>query len=377
LNLSNILVDFSGLTSTGKTTCQRIAASVWGNPDERSATSYIRNWDTTKVGLERTLARLNDLPCVIDDSKKADPRRVEQFIYLLVNGQGRMRGSKAGLAESFNWRTVGISSGEAPITSYAVSSGAMARVIPIKGSPFGQSDPVSRRVVDELNRQVLENYGHAGPVWVRWIIDHRPEWAVWKQRYDAVRYRFDDTFGAASRVADACALISLAGELVHEALPLSWNYSDPIGQLWETIAAEFSEIDVGVRALRDVYEFAVANPGRFYRKDKLPITDNCYGAWEYEQDGWQSLNFIPTVLRARLTELGYRFEEITQNWREKNWLVVDHENYNPRFSLGNTRTRLIAIRRSAIMEVNGEVLPLVGHETPLYDQLYGKRPWVC
>jgi putative DNA primase/helicase len=302
---------------------------------------------------------------------------VEQFIYLLVNGQGRMRGSKAGLAENFNWRTVGISSGEAPITSYAVSSGAMARVIPIKGSPFGQSDPVSRKEVDELNRQVRENYGHAGPLWVRWIVDHQPKWTEWKQRYDAVRYRFDDTFGAASRVADACALLSLAGELVHEALPLPWNYSDPIAQLWETIAAEFSEIDVGVRALRDVYEFAVANPGRFYRKDKLPITDNCYGAWEYEQDGWQSLNFIPTVLKARLTDLGYRYEEITQNWREKGWVLVDHENYNPRFSLGNTRTRLIAIRRSAIMEVNGDVLPLIGHETPLYDGLYGKRPWVC
>jgi putative DNA primase/helicase len=377
LNLSNVLVDFSGLTSTGKTTCQRVAASVWGNPDERSGTSFVRNWDTTKVGLERTLARLNDLPCVIDDSKKAEPRRVEQFIYLLVNGQWRMRGSRAGLAENFNWRTVGISSGEAPITSYAVSSGAMARVIPIKGSPFGQSDSVTRKVVDELNRQVRENHGHAGPVWMRWIIDHMPEWPSWKERYDAIRYRFDDTFGAASRLADACALISLTGELVHEALKLTWNYCDPLGQLWETIAEEFNEIDVGVRALREVYEVAVANPGRFYCKGKHPISENCYGAWDYDEQWWQSLNFIPSVLKARLNDLGYRSEEILQNWREKGWLVLDHENYNPRHTLGTARTRLISIHRTAIMGVVGDIQPLVGRETPLFEPLYGNPPLTC
>jgi hypothetical protein len=375
LNLGNILVDFSGLTSTGKTTCQRIAGSVWGNPDERSATSFIRNWDTTKVGLERTLARLNDLPCVIDDSKKADPRRVEQFIYLLVNGQGRMRGSRAGLAESFNWRTVGISSGEAPITSYAVSSGAMARVIPIKGSPFGQSDPETRKVVDELNSQVRQNHGHAGPLWIRWIIEHKPEWPWWKERYDAVRYNFDDTFGAASRLADACALISLAGDLVHEALGLTWPYSDPLRQLWETIAAEFTEIDVGIRALREVYEFAVANPGRFYCKGRHPISENCYGAWDYEDQGWQSVNFIPSVLKARLTDLGYRYEEIVQNWKEKGWLALDHRGDNPRHSLGKTRTRLISIHRTAITEVVGDEMMLVTAESPLHGSLYGNPPW--
>jgi hypothetical protein len=348
---------------------------VWGNPDERSATSFVRNWDTTKVGLERTLARLNDLPCVIDDSKKADPRRVEQFIYLLVNGQGRMRGSRAGLAENFNWRTVGISSGEAPISSYAVSSGAMARVIPIKGSPFGQSDSVTRKVVDELNRQVRENHGHAGPVWVRWIIDHSSEWPSWKERYDAIRYRFDDTFGAASRLADACALISLTGELVHEALELGWDHSDPLVACWQGIAAEFSDIDVGVRAMREIYELAVGNQGRFCRKGGLPVSENCFGAWDYDDVGWVSLNLIPSVLKARLTALGYRYEEIVQNWKEKGWLILDHHGDNPRHSLGKSRTRLISIHHAAITAVVGDEMFLMDTESPLYTSLYDNDQW--
>lgn len=133
-----------------------------------------------------------------------------------------------------------------------------------------------------------------------------------------------------------------------------WSYSDPLGQLWEAIAEEFSEIDVGVRALREVYEFAVDNPGKFYCKTRFPVTENCYGAWDYEEDGWQSLNFIPSVLKSRLTDLGYRYEETIQNWREKGWLTLDSNGYNLRYSLGTSRTRLVSIRRAAIMEVNDD-----------------------
>ena len=130
-----------------------------------------------------------------------------------------------------------------------MSSGAMARVIPIKGSPFGHSDLVTRAVVDKLNRMVRENYGHAVLSRVRWILDHISDLPSWKTRYDALRYRFDNTFGAASRVADACALISLTGELAHDALALPWRYTAPMDQLWEGIADEFSEIDVCVHEL--------------------------------------------------------------------------------------------------------------------------------
>ena len=70
-------------------------------------------------------------------------------------------------------------------------------------------------------------------------------------------------------------------------------------------------------------------------------------------------------------------ERARERWREKGWLLLDSNGYNLRYSLGTSRTRLVSIRRAAIMEVNGDVLPLVGHETPLYEALYGKDPWVC
>ena len=354
LQADNLLVDFCGLTSTGKTTCQRIAASVWGNPDERSATSFIRNWDTTKVGLERTLATLSDLPCIIDDTKTADSKSLERFIYLLVNGQGRMRGSRAGLARNVNWRTVAISSGEAALTAYALSSGAFARIVPIKNSPFGGTNDHTRQLIDVLNRSVKQHYGHAGPEFVKWLIDNLHLREEWRRRYDELRHRFTGISGSAARISDSCAVISLAGELAHQALALPWNYEDPIPLLWESIADEFVEIDVGVRALKEIFDWAATNQSHFCRKDREsePI-GGWYGYWECGNSSWDTLNIVPTILKAQLEKLGYTVKEILHNWKEKGWLVLDGKSDNPRFRLGQLRLRMISLKRGAIEEVTG------------------------
>ncbi len=355
LKTDNLLVDFCGLTSTGKTTCQRIAASVWGNPDERSSSSFIRNWDTTKVGLERTLATLNDLPCIIDDTKTADSRSLERFIYLLVNGQGRMRGSKTGLARNANWRTVAISSGEAPMTAYSISLGSMARIIPIKGAPFGGTDNGTRQLVDAVNQGVKRYYGHAGRRFVQWIIQNLDQVPQWRSRYDELRYRFADVSGAAARIGDACAVISLAGELAHEALGLPWDYADPIPSLRGSIVSEFVEIDGGIRALRDVYDWAAANQSRFCRKDvnSEPV-GGWFGHWECDTPHWKTFNIIPSVLKAQLEQRRYTYKEVMHNWREKDWLVLDGQDENPRFRLGQQRLRMVSVKRPAVAEVTGE-----------------------
>jgi putative DNA primase/helicase len=363
LKADNLLIDFCGLTSTGKTTCQRIAASVWGNPDERSATSFIKNWDTTKVGLERTLATLNDLPCIIDDTKTADSKSLERFIYLLVNGQGRMRGSRAGLARNTNWRTVGISSGEAPLTSYSLSSGAFARIVPIKNSPFGVTNDQTRQLVDKVNQEIKHHHGHAGLLFVQWIIDNLAHSDQWRRRYDELRYRFTDVSGAAARIGDSCAVISLAGELVHQALTLPWFFKDPIPYVWDTIAGEFVEIDVGIRALREIYDWAVTNQNHFCRKDREsePL-GGWYGQWECESTIWNTVNIVPTVLKVQLEKFGYTPKEVLHNWKEKGWLVLDGQEENPRCRLGQQRVRMVHLKRQAIAEATGEDIPqLVCH----------------
>ena len=67
---SNFVVETAGTTSTGKTTVQRLGASVWGCPDERAEASCLHTWDTTRVWVERVGGLLDGLPLILDDTKR-------------------------------------------------------------------------------------------------------------------------------------------------------------------------------------------------------------------------------------------------------------------------------------------------------------------
>lgn len=72
-----------------------LAASVWGNP---MIGKYIKTFNATEVGHEKTAAFLNSLPMLIDELQLArDARGKIQFnVYALAQGVGRTRGTKSG-----------------------------------------------------------------------------------------------------------------------------------------------------------------------------------------------------------------------------------------------------------------------------------------
>ena len=71
----NFAINYSGPTSKGKTTTQRVAASVWGCPDERSRSAAISTWDASRVYLERTMGVQTCMPLIVDDTKRSAAQR--------------------------------------------------------------------------------------------------------------------------------------------------------------------------------------------------------------------------------------------------------------------------------------------------------------
>lgn len=77
-----------GTSTTGKTTAQNWALSVWGKPKDLR-----HNWHGTKVGFELTAAAHSDAVLMLDEIGQADPREVGDLIYMIFNESGRMRGN--------------------------------------------------------------------------------------------------------------------------------------------------------------------------------------------------------------------------------------------------------------------------------------------
>jgi len=347
------VVDLCGKTSIGKTTVARAAASVWGVADENESNGFIRTWDTTNVGAERRAIVFNDLLCVRDETKRAKSKKaVQDLIYTVVNGVGRDRGTRQGIANAGSWRTVLISTGESALNSFGTAGGARARILQIRGKPFDTEDRTSRALVDGMNRATATHYGHAGPAFVEWLLKNQDRWQEFRDRR-AEKARAIDSIssvvsGEAARLADAAACISLAGELAHEAGIFPWEYSDPIVKIWTGIEDEVREVDVGVRALRDVHGWCVANESSFFGHHNGNTPREWFGRWD---DPSETIDVLPHKLKRFLEAEGYEYDACIQDWREKGWLAEEKGRRGRRIYLEgrNNRFSVVSIRRAGVL----------------------------
>lgn len=112
-------------SKSGKTAAIKMAISVWGDPAR-----LMGSFNATNVGLERMACILKHIPFAIDELQVLNSRKlsVENIIYSLANGFGRLRGSKDGtIQETLSWRNSVITSGEQPMTKENSNDGAMTR----------------------------------------------------------------------------------------------------------------------------------------------------------------------------------------------------------------------------------------------------------
>jgi putative DNA primase/helicase len=106
----------SGASSAGKTTCLRVAASVFGSP------SYVKTWKTTDNAVENTAFKRNDALLVLDELSEMS-RKAGDVAYMLSDGEGKDRLDKnCNARELYKWRLLFLSSGEVDLTSHLAES---------------------------------------------------------------------------------------------------------------------------------------------------------------------------------------------------------------------------------------------------------------
>jgi putative DNA primase/helicase len=375
IDCPNFAVETFDRTSTGKTSALRGAASVWGCPDEESSNTVLHTWDITRVFQERVSSIISSMPLVLDDTKRTkNPHVIEEILYSLASGHGRGRGNTKSLSQTRHWRTVLISSGEAPAASYTQAGGARTRILEIRGLPFGKDDPATGRLVMQLNSEIKTHYGHAGPRFVQWLMQHRDEWPEFKKDYQRSVREFaacvEDPGPESGRLASYAAAISLAASLTHEALDLPWELGEPISwELWQAITAEASDAAGEIRSLRDVMAWAHSNEQAFYGRERMdsdgeriPPHGGWAGRWD-KGNNWQFIGFFRPVLARVLSDLGYEPEGILGLWRERGWINTegDRKRFEKRVRIkattisgeerGGERVWLVVIPRTVLNAV--------------------------
>ena len=320
-------MDIAGITSAGKTTVLRCAASEWGNPNERLPGSAIRTWAGTQVSHQRNMVALQGIPYIVDDTKRADhPDIISKCIYDLVGGSEKQRGSLEGSQVTGQIETVKLSCGEQRLTSFAKQHGGVhARVIQMSGLPFGEQNAETAQLVDQLNSIVFENYGHAGPAFVKFLLKNRAEWSKWRSTYHMFRNGYaKDAEGdaVAIRLGEHFAVLELTANIAMQVLDFPFDYQKSVLMVWEDIRKMTSGADVALSAMQDVLSWCRSHADRFYEDGDKRIKKSPMGmAGRRHRHG--DISFYPQSLHSLLSrDLGYECQAVMETWRDRKWIVV-------------------------------------------------------
>ncbi len=365
LKSPSFVLSYAGPTTGGKTTSLRIAASVWGNPNECDpAGAALSTWNGTAVWRERAPAVIDGIPFILDDTKQVmDRADVAKTIYNVTQGRGRGRGSVRGIARQETWQTVLMMSGEQPAASFTQDGGTRARVLELWGSPFG--DQVVGEVVRGLSQAVGEHFGHAGPRFVHFLLERNQDWDFLRGAYSRCLEAFErraNGHPVAERLCAHFAAITLAAQVVCEAFALPWEFANPIHPLWSELVGEAKEADRAAAALDYMMNCAGGNHDRFWarRSERMPPHGGWWGRWDrgelpmpQRSEGestWSWIGFLPHVLDQLLSEGGFEPTSIIRTWHDRGWLRVTHEAARRQYKarLGKGTVWFVAIRRQAL-----------------------------
>lgn len=361
-NAPNAIIDWSGETSHGKTTALRVAASVWGNPDERAG-GIVHSWKATPSSIERIAGLCQHVPLFLDDTKQASsPEFVRDMIYLLAGGRGKTRATPDGMRTTAAWRMPLLSTGESAITSFSQDAGARARCLCLTGLPF--KDGARGEQVWRLTETVAAHHGHAGRELVTTLAARRATWRDIQQAYDSDREAWAARAqgGPAARAAATLALIETGARAAHEILGLpepDGGRAAVLAYAWEAATRGILDTDRPLAALEAVYRWAVAHSSEFWGRHEMlgrgPLATprqpgkGWAGAWG-DSSTWPDLAFVPEVLDRVLRFHGHEPSGIIEAWLGRGWLARDGRHKTRKRNVGRESSRCYVFLRETFQK---------------------------
>lgn len=163
-------------SGTGKTTALRMAMSVYGHPTELIA----KKSDTLNAKMQ-WLAIMRNLPFCVDEITNMPAEEFSELVYGMSQGKGKERMTAGGNELRINdttWQTISLCSSNASFYE---------KLSNLKGSPDGEmmrlieyrirpTDAIPTDVGKAMfDQQLMENYGHAGPIFIKYVLENLEE----------------------------------------------------------------------------------------------------------------------------------------------------------------------------------------------------------
>ena len=173
------LLFVTGGKGAGKSTALKLAISVFGNSDR-----MMINKDDTYLARLNKLGVMNNIAAGFDEMTDLSPKEASELAYQITQGRGKDRMASGGEDMVLNttyWSCLPVMSANDSIINALSQHGLdptaqMSRVLEVKATDINKVfTPAEIEANERLVRQLPQNYGVAGDVYMRYVAAHKEE----------------------------------------------------------------------------------------------------------------------------------------------------------------------------------------------------------
>ncbi len=170
----NVIHPSSG---TGKTTILHMINSVWGSPDKLCLVQA----DTANAKI-MSMGMRQHLPITVDEMTNTEAKDFSILIYAMSQGRGKDRMKASGNElrnNTTSWQTISVCSSNASFVDKLLGGfknnpdGELMRLMEFKIDYSNAIDTATAKLM--FDHQLLNNYGHAGPIYAEWLVKNKEE----------------------------------------------------------------------------------------------------------------------------------------------------------------------------------------------------------
>lgn len=209
------MVCLVGQSGVGKTLGARHIQSVYGDPGR-----LMMLRDDTKNSLVARLGVYGSLPVTIDEVTNIDPMDLSDLVYRITQGRDKARLSRNGTERNIlnHWNTIAVVSSNSSLVEKlaSVKSDASAEINRVLEYFVHANEALNREAATEVYRTINQNYGHAGRIYIQYLVDHAAEHrmnidAISEMLVDRAGCRDEERFWVA-----VCAATLYSGIIAHK-----------------------------------------------------------------------------------------------------------------------------------------------------------------
>ena len=349
------IINIFGVTSSGKSTCLKLVASMYGSPRENEG--LISDFDATLNAFYAQLGQNIGWPLLYDETTaKVGDWDFSSIIYNLPKGRSKMRCNGDGsLKDPVCFSGAIIFTGEKSLLASSCKSGLNARLIELNRQWMSDGQE-ARRILKGCNA----NDGHAVYPIVSWMLQNR-EWL--KFQYDkqlkSLLKKETPSSGVEERILKICAQIIVCAIILKLSLKLKVSISDIFSTMREEYKVAVEKYKKDPSVWYDSIKRKVLNyNGNFPIPELAKLTARVWGErgeYEHKPIFWIEKSVFEGWVE---TEIGEPIDTVRKTFFDKGWIVkAKNRSYCFDKNIGGTQTKCYGLRVDCSSEEGAKKTP--------------------